>query len=61
MKQLEPCRCVYDCRCSVEAKSRRRELERQLLADRKLYGYSVLDASGRRVDPRNVKMEMEDL
>lgn len=54
------CCCVYECRCDPERKARRRELERQLLADRKLYGFAVISADGERVDPRTVRMAMDE-
>jgi len=56
-RPLEPCGCIFECSCEPERKALRREIERQLLEDRRLYGFSVLAADGQRVDPRTVNME----
>jgi len=61
MKQPEPpCCCTYRCLCSAEAKAERAELERQLYQDRKVHGFAVLSADGKRVDPRSVRMLMDE-
>lgn len=41
---------------TCEEADERKQTEKQLLLDRKLYGFSVMDADGRRVDPLSVKM-----
>lgn len=38
------------------AARREAELSRQLLADRREHGFSVVSAAGERVDPRQVRM-----
>lgn len=48
------------CFCTLEQKASRRETERQLGADRKLHGFSVMGADGERVDPLSVRMLMDD-